>query len=379
MRDLSEKQNQNAVQGKHVRIVQEEVPPRSLRKKRKKVILAIVCTLLAVLLIAGGAFAFYLNNLSNALSYKGDSDELSDALVAAEKNDPFYILVIGTDNERSDVMVLVRFDLDESKLTMVSVPRDTPYHIDGNTVKLNQVFAEEGEAACIQAVSQLTGVSISHYIEVGFDQLKDVVDELGGVDVDVPYAIDGAVWTSSGYQQIRIGAGENHLSGEEALILARSRMEYSYNGITQDAIRQANIRAIMMDMLKQVLSKPVLEIPGQIQILASMVETDIPFSDLVYWATTLAGGKQLVVYSCTGPTEGDLDEDTGLWLTTEAPEQWARIMTEVNAGRDPSKVMERTTSTDGAVHVGTTEVIDVGGEESGDSAGAGESETDGEE
>ena len=110
-----------------------------------------------------------------------------------------------------------------------------------------------------------------------------------------------------------------------------------------------------------------------------MVETDIPFSDLVYWATTLAGGKQLVVYSCTGPTEGDLDEDTGLWLTKEAPEQWARIMTEVSAGRDPSRVMERTTSTDGAVHVGTTEVIDVGGEGAEDSAGSGESEADGEE
>ena len=69
MRDLSEKQNQNAVQGKHVRVVQEEVPPRSPRKKWKKAILAVVCTLLAVALIAGGAVAFYLNNLSNALSY----------------------------------------------------------------------------------------------------------------------------------------------------------------------------------------------------------------------------------------------------------------------------------------------------------------------
>lgn len=341
-----------------------ELPQPQTKRRRRKILLVVLCALLVLLAAVGGAIALYTGSLSNTLSYKGDSDQLSDALVEAEKGQPFYVLVIGSDEwedygARSDAMVLVRVDLSSPTITMVSVPRDTPYQIDGRTVKLNEVFSEQGEAACIEAVSKMTGVGISHFAKVGFDQLEEVVDSLGGVEVDVPYAFDYQVYTHD-RPVVHVDAGKQVLTGEQAVALARMRTAYSYNGITQDAIRQANVRALMIGILKQVLSKPVIELPGQIQSIASMVETDIPLTDLVSWATSIAGAGSVTVYSCTGPTEGDLDTETGLWLTEEAPEQWAKIMTEVDAGRDPSKVMERTETSDGAVNVGSSEIIDLG-------------------
>lgn len=341
-----------------------ELPQPQTKHRRRKILLVVLCAVLVLLAAVGGAIALYTGSLSNTLSYKGDSDQLSDALVEAEKGQPFYVLVIGSDEwedygARSDAMVLVRVDLSSPTITMVSVPRDTPYQIDGRTVKLNEVFSEQGEAACIEAVSKMTGVGISHFAKVGFDQLEEVVDSLGGVEVDVPYAFDYQVYTHD-RPVVHVDAGKQVLTGEQAVALARMRTAYSYNGITQDAIRQANVRALMIGILKQVLSKPVIELPGQIQSIASMVETDIPLTDLVSWATSIAGAGSVTVYSCTGPTEGDLDTETGLWLTEEAPEQWAKIMTEVDAGRDPSKVMERTETSDGAVNVGSSEIIDLG-------------------
>ena len=341
-----------------------ELPQPQTKRRRRKILLVVLCAVLVLLAAVGGAIALYTGSLSNTLSYKGDSDQLSDALVEAEKGQPFYVLVIGSDEwedygARSDAMVLVRVDLSSPTITMVSVPRDTPYQIDGRTVKLNEVFSEQGEAACIEAVSKMTGVGISHFAKVGFDQLEEVVDSLGGVEVDVPYAFDYQVYTHD-RPVVHVDAGKQVLTGEQAVALARMRTAYSYNGITQDAIRQANVRALMIGILKQVLSKPVIELPGQIQSIASMVETDIPLTDLVSWATSIAGAGSVTVYSCTGPTEGDLDTETGLWLTEEAPEQWAKIMTEVDAGRDPSKVMERTETSDGAVNVGSSEIIDLG-------------------
>lgn len=341
-----------------------ELPQPQTKRRRRKILLVVLCALLVLLAAVGGALALYTGNLSNTLSYKGDTDQLSDALDEAEKGQPFYVLVIGSDEwedygARSDAMVLVRVDLSSPTITMVSVPRDTPYQIDGHTVKLNEVFSEQGEVACIEAVSKLTGVGISHFAKVGFDQLEEVVDSLGGVEVDVPYAFDYQVYTHD-KPVVHVDAGKQVLTGEQAVALARMRTAYSYNGITQDAIRQANVRALMVGILKQVLSKPVIELPGQIQSIASMVETDIPLTDLVSWATSIAGAGSVTVYSCTGPTEGDLDTETGLWLTEEAPEQWAKIMAEVNAGRDPSKVMEQTETSDGAVSVGSSEVIDLG-------------------
>ena len=92
----------------------------------------------------------------------------------------------------------------------------------------------------------------------------------------------------------------------------------------------------------------------------------LPWEDRLRRFLPWAGNHQITVYSCTGPTEGDLDPETNLWLVDEAPEQWAKIMTEVKAGRDPSKAMERTETADGAVKVGSSDIIEVGTEESSD-------------
>ena len=343
---------------------QRQLQDASPKRKRRKAPFVILGVLLAIVLAFGGAVALYAGSLSGILSYKGDSEQLNGVLTKAKAGEPFYILVVGSDEwedngARSDAMVLVRVDVKTPTITMVSVPRDTPYQIDDRTVKLNQVFSEQGEAACIQAVSQLTGVGISHFVKVGFDQLEEVVDTLGGVEVDVPYAFDYQVYTHD-RPTVHVDAGKNVLTGEQAVALARMRTAYSYQGITQDAIRQANVRSLMIGIIKQVLTKPSFEMLGQIRVLASMVETDISLVDLASWALKIAGSGSVTVYSCTGPTEGSLDDSTGLWLTEEAPEQWEKIMAEVDAGRDPSLVMERTETTDGAAQVGTSEVIELG-------------------
>ena len=343
---------------------QRQIQGTSPKCKRRKAPFVILGVLLAIILAFGGAVALYAGSLSGILSYKGDSEQLNGVLTKAKAGEPFYILAIGSDEwedngARSDAMVLVRVDVKTPTIIMVSVPRDTPYQIDDRTVKLNQVFSEQGEAACIQAVSQLTGVNISHFVKVGFDQLEEVVDTLGGVEVDVPYSFDYQVYTHD-RPTVHVDAGKNVLDGEQAVALARMRTAYSYQGITQDAIRQANVRALMVGIIKQVLTKPSLEMLGQIRTLASMVETDVSLVDLASWALKIAGSGSVTVYSCTGPTEGSLDASTGLWLTEEAPEQWEKIMAEVDAGRDPSLVMERTETTDGAAQVGTSEVIELG-------------------
>ena len=343
---------------------QRQLQDTNPKRKRRKAPFVILGVLLAIVLAFGAAVALYAGSLSGVISYKGDSEQLNGVLTKTKAGEPFYILVIGSDEwedngARSDAMVLVRVDVKTPTITMVSVPRDTPYQIDDRTVKLNQVFSEQGEAACVQAVSQLTGVGISHFVKVGFDQLEEVVDTLGGVEVDVPYSFDYQVYTHD-RPTVHVDAGKNVLDGEQAVALARMRTAYSYQGITQDAIRQANVRALMVGIIKQVLTKPSLEMLGQIRVLASMVETDISLVDLASWALKIAGSGSVTVYSCTGPTEGNLDASTGLWLTEEAPEQWEKIMAEVDAGRDPSLVMERTETTDGAAQVGSSEVIEFG-------------------
>jgi len=335
--------------------------PKKKSGNSRKLVYGFLAILLVLFVGVAVAGTVYFSSVRSSMGYEGDLDTLQGVLVEADYQEPFYVLVIGSDNwedygARSDAMILTRIDLNEPQITMVSIPRDTPYQFNGATVKLNQVFAEEGAASCVSAVSQLTGVDISHYAQVEFDQLEQVVDALGGVKVNVPYSIDYEVYTKD-RPVVHLDAGEQVISGEQAVALARMRTSYNSSGVTQDAVRQANIRAIMIGMMKQVLSQPVTEIPHQIHMLASMVQTDIPLTDLVSWVSKFAQADRFVLYSGTGPTEGGIDEDNGLWLTEEAPEQWARIMSVVDAGGDPSTVMEINESIDDRVQLSTSEVV----------------------
>ena len=92
----------------------------------------------------------------------------------------------------------------------------------------------------VQVVSELAGVPISHYAEIDFDGFCDIVDALGGIEVNVPVEIDDP--EAGGY----LAAGEQTLDGEQALILCRSRHAYDNIGTGKgDEYRAANQRMII--------------------------------------------------------------------------------------------------------------------------------------
>lgn len=338
---------------------------------KKVAIGALVVLLLVIAGIGGFAWSYY-NQLKSSLELKGDdAEQIKANLTETDNVDPFYVLVIGSDNwedygARSDAIMLCRVDLSKPQVTIVSVPRDTPYQIDGEKVKLNEAYARGGASACVKAVKKLTGVKINHYVEVEFEQLADVVEELGGVTVDVPYSIDYTVYTHD-QDTVHLDAGPQELDGEQAIAFARMRQAYlNTTDLGEDAVRQANIRAMLVGIIKTVLDSPVNEIPGKVRTVADLISTDIPMGDIVDWARSIAG-KDVTLYSCTGPAAGSLDEESGLWLTKEAPEQWAALMAVVDAGEDPSTVTGHVTTKDGKVVLDSTDVVHGGSEEQGSS------------
>lgn len=333
------------------------------RKRKHRKILMIVGIVLAVLLVGSGtAFGIYTTMLNDKLAIddKAQAEAVSDALVPAEVNQPFYALLIGSDsregsgtssradesgdNERSDVIILVRVDAPNRQLTMVSIPRDTPLHLDdGSVVKINEAYNIGGAAYTIEAVSELTGVPISHYGEVHFSELQTLVDNLGGVTVDVP--IELSYKDALTGETVTIQPGEQTLDGQQAQIFARARHEY---GTDQDANRQNSVRKLAEAIVKQILSRPVYELPGAVMSAAECVGTDMRSSDLIALATAFATGSgSVTMYNGSGPSDGDINNAAnGLWLCYENPEGWQKVMDVVDAGGDPSEVsFDDTTAT----------------------------------
>ncbi|MDO4183360.1 MAG: LCP family protein [Coriobacteriia bacterium] len=320
--------------------------PENVKKKHTglKIVCIIVGVIAAVLLAVGVAVAVYTGGLGKTIAL---NEDLSGSLTVSE-SEAFYVLVIGADewegnnnNTRSDAMELVRVDPAGKVITVVTVPRDTPYQTSNGTIRLNEVYETGGAAGCIQAVSELTGVPISHYVQVQFEALEEAVNQLGGIWVDVPYAIDYQVYTFD-EDPVHIDAGYQLIDGAQAVVMARARLTYHDQGIdiAQDAVRQKSIRAMMVSMLRNVFESSPLEIPGKVQAIAQMVKTDMAIDQLVNLASAFAAGGGVKVYTCTGPEEGDVSgRDDGRWLAYEAPEEWAALMAAVDAGEDPTNVL----------------------------------------
>lgn len=327
------------------------------KRRRSRLLKRVGLTVLAVLLVcvfaAGGYGLWFSHQLDSALSMGAEQDmAVSDALTPAEMGKPFYVLVLGSDsregsgtsdkaaesgdNQRSDVMILMRVDASNKQITMVTVPRDTPYRTsDGQLMKINEAYNIGGAPESIKAVSQLTGVDISHYAEVHFSELQDIVDKLGGVEVNVD--IELSYEDALTGETVTLEPGTQVLNGQQAQLFARARHEYK---VDQDEHRQDNVRQLALAIMNKVLSEPVYQMPNTILSVAGFVGTDMRTSDIVSLAMSFAGGSgSMTVYSTSGPSKGDFnDEAGGLWMCYENPEGWSAIMSAVDAGENPKGI-----------------------------------------
>lgn len=318
------------------------------RKKRNRILVAVLAiVLVGVLGVGGVAFATYgyVSKLDTNMN-EDVTPEVKEALqpVPSYEGGTFYMLLLGTDKSearsestqyagdtfRSDSMILARVDPQNKKVTMVSLHRDTEVEIEGNGVqKLNAAYAIGGPALAIKTVSQMAGVPISHYAEINFDGFEEVVDALGGVTVDVPMEIDDD--EAGGY----VPAGEQNLTGEQALILCRSRHSYDEYG-DGDRYRAANQRLVLGAIAKKVLSSDIGTITKSVETLSQYVTTDFTVSDIIALAGSMQGiDPSTDIYSAMEPTESEYRNDT--WYEKLDTAAWQKMMNRVREGLPPTE------------------------------------------
>ena len=346
-----EEASRDAIESMEMQDLHFEVKMMQLRKKRrrKKILVGVIGVIVVLLAGVGVAAGLYVNSINNAMSMGDEDSKIKDLMVTADINQPFYMLLVGSDwrensgvtnvasmtgdRQRADVIVLARIDLPDGKITMLSIPRDTAYlRDDGTYCKLNELYDEGRGVALVPAVEALTGARIAHYAEVYFSDFEQLIDSLGGIELDIPADLDGTDALTD--EKISIKKGHQLLNGAQALMYARERKTYEGN---QDQVRQGNIRTIMQAMMKRIQELPISDLAGVLKSVASCVRTDLTFGDVLLLANNFRTG--VTMYSGSGPSAGDVDEAAGgLWLCYEDPEGWQRVMAVVDAGEDPGDV-----------------------------------------
>ncbi|OTY40657.1 LytR family transcriptional regulator [Bacillus thuringiensis serovar pingluonsis] len=218
----------------------------------KKKILYWFLGIIGFLIIAGGAYAYYVySNVSNTLDavhkpLDRDKSEKRDKKVDIADNKPISILLMGVDqraNEtgRSDSLMLFTLNPQKKSMKITSIPRDSYTEIvgKGKKDKINHAYAFGGIDMSVKTVENFLDVPVDHYIEVNMAGFKDVVDAVGGVDVnnDLEFKYEGSQFSK----------GNIHLNGTEALRYSRMR----YEDPRGDFGRQMRQRQVIQAVIKK--------------------------------------------------------------------------------------------------------------------------------
>jgi polyisoprenyl-teichoic acid--peptidoglycan teichoic acid transferase len=173
------------------------------------------------------------------------------------------ILVLGTDgsqrggrqsDNRSDSIMLINTQPDKHRFLYLSIPRDLQVEIPGvGTGKINSAFQHGGPGLAVRTVKALTGLPINHVVFVDFDRFRELIDAVGGIEIDVARPIRSNAFDCpykakrcASWDGWRFERGKQHMDGRRALVYARireNRLDPSETDFTRSRRQQQVIQA----------------------------------------------------------------------------------------------------------------------------------------
>lgn len=239
-------------------------------------------------------------------------------------NTPFNVLISGSDSRhgfdevgRSDVNMIATVNPKTHVVLLTSVPRDfyvetacTPDAgcANGQLDKLTHTGLH-GTETTKMTLEKLLGVEINYTMRVNFTSVINLVNALGGIDVNVApgYAVP-RFYTDERYG---VTEGVNHLNGEQALAFARERYAYTEG----DRQRVKNQQQVLMAVAKKALSPAIItNYPALMDALSGAFQTDLSESqikELLQWQISSSPEWKFLTYSLDGSGSTDFCAELG--------------------------------------------------------------------
>lgn len=177
---------------------------------------------------------------------------------------------------RSDTIMVVRLDPPRNTLGLLAIPRDTEVYVPGNgRQKINSANAIGGHNLAIATVSGFLQLPIDHYIVLNVHGLVELVNELGGVTVEIPKKMRYMDWTAK--LKIDLDPGFHTLNGNQSMGFVRFR--HDALGDIGRVQRQEIFLQAVLDKLRQPSSWP--HIPKLVEIASKYIDTDMSVSEMM--------------------------------------------------------------------------------------------------
>jgi len=267
------------------------------RKKRKITILLLSITFIILL---GIGFLIYKGYIfSKELGFRLDTNSLTSSQKTELKKDSSgrytNILLVGIDTRETgnllntDTIILASYNYETHDVTMISIPRDFYVEVDKDVkwyVKINSIYGssetkEEGTGieALKRSVERLTNQEIQYYAMVDFKAFVEIVDAVGGVDINVENSFTDYMYPSgNGYKTVSFNAGPQTMDGATALIYSRSRRS-SQNNEGTDFARARRQQKVIVALKEKLMSNNSLSNPKTAMSIISSIAGNIKVSE----------------------------------------------------------------------------------------------------
>ena len=246
----------------------------SSKTKKKHGFLKTVRNVLIVILALYIALTGYLYSVVSHITYNKD-DKSFYVSSASLKSDMTVenILFIGVDSRgeehsRSDTMILISIDKKNKRLKMTSFLRDTYVSIpEKGDMKLNAACFYGGPQLVVDTIESNFGIKIDHYALVDFEAFKEIINALGGVDVDITSA--EAKYLRDTVKIPYIVEGHNHLNGGATLWYCRIRY------LDSDFNRTERQRKVISSIIKAATKQNPVKLIGEVKKILPYIESDM--------------------------------------------------------------------------------------------------------
>lgn len=218
-----------------------------MSKKKVIWISLITCFLIGVVVYASSIY----NDVSTTIQTIHEPEirkvsELRTTEVELVKKEPFSLLLLGVDERegdkgRSDTMIVLTVNPTTNSTKMISIPRDTYTEIIGKDKldKINHAYAFGGIEMSLDTIENLLNIPVDYILQVNMESFLEIVDIIGGVNVDNPIAFQEGGYT--------FNEGIIHLDGEQALSYVRMRKDDPQG----DFGRQSRQKQVLQAILKE--------------------------------------------------------------------------------------------------------------------------------
>ncbi len=251
----------------------------------------IIASWLCFLLTAGYiAYGFYgLSRMSQQASVSlTHNDKNYESPKKIESSEPINVLVLGIeatdweDKTRSDTIMVARVDPANGKVTIVSIPRDSrmPMGKYGEQ-KLAHAYFFGGAPFVEETITENLGIPIDRRVEVHFQGFYEIVDYLGGIEIQVEKPMRSPRFWN--FRPFTIPAGKRRLSPKQALAYVHFRFDRK-GDIGRIERQQKFVRAVAKQIKK---SNNLIELPIMVNQLASHMRTNLSVTEMLFWGKIL--------------------------------------------------------------------------------------------